>query len=827
MNYKFSEISQIIEAEKTRLLQDGSIYFILTDSRKVFLNEGTMFVAISSKKNNGHKYIEEVYKKGIRNFLVEFSSFLVDECEKYPKANFLFVQNSLKALQKIAAFHRQRFNIPLVAITGSNGKTMAKEWLHQALQPFGQITKSPKSYNSQLGVPLSLLLIDDNTDLAIIEAGISMMNEMEKLQEIIQPSIGIITNIGDAHQENFISYEQKANEKLKLFKNCHTVFFPADNAFIEKNIRTLLEEGKTKFYKWSIINKTADLFIQRIIKSNTSTNIIGVFENQIKEILIPFTDQASIENCILVWLFLLWRKMDDMKIYESMLSLTPIEMRLELLEGIGNCTLINDCYNADLYSLQIALDFLEQQKQHDAKTLIMSDLSHGEKDEASFYQYVSNIIQKAQVNKFVGVGGSLVRNSDFFRVFHEASFYHEASDLLNNISQEKFKNQTILIKGSRSFAFEKISSVLQKKTHRTVLEINLTAIEHNLNYYKSLIKPETKLMAMVKAFCYGSGTFEIANLLQHLQVDYLAVAYPDEGLELRKTGTQLPIMVMSPEVDAFELMIENNLEPEIHSFEVLQSFLCFARKNSCWHFPVHIKIDTGMHRLGFEEFEIEEMLNQICQDETLEIKSIFSHLAGSDDSALDYFTHLQIEKFTHICEIIETRLERKVIKHILNSAGIERFANAQWDMVRLGIGLYGISALNHQKLKNISSLKTRVIQIRKTSKDETIGYNRKGIVQRDSIIATISIGYADGLSRKLGNGKGKVIINGKTAPIIGNICMDMCMVDVTDMDVRIGDVAILFGDELPVSEVAKALDTIAYEVLTGVSQRVKKLYFME
>ncbi len=747
----------------------------------------------------------------------------------FPNANFIKVQEPLDALQKLAAHHRSQFDIPVVAITGSNGKTIVKEWLYQLLREDFHIVRSPKSYNSQIGVPLSVWEMRENNNLAIFEAGISEPNEMHKLEAIIRPDTGIFTNIGSAHDENFENFAQKTTEKLRLFAHCKNLIYCKDYLIINEQIAKadFLPEN-IRYFTWSRRLKS-DLQIGRVSKDNGETEIQGIFNNKFIEIRIPFTDDASIENAIQCWAYLLFTGMSPDVISERMLLLSPVAMRLEMKGGINNCSIINDSYNSDFGSLTIALDFLNQQKQHPKRTLILSDILQSGKDEKSLYRDVADLLQKKNVSRLVGIGPAIGRQKEMFT--GETHFYASTDEFLRDYHTGFFNNETILLKGARPFGFERISKVLQQKAHETVLEINLNAVVHNLNYYRSRLKPETKLMVMVKAFSYGSGSFEMANILQFHHAEYLAVAYADEGVELRKTGITLPIMVMNPEEQSFDSMIDFKLEPEIYNFRILQLFSDVARRKlkPGESFPVHLKLDTGMNRLGFEHDDINELVVRMRNHKHLGIASVFSHLAASDEAAHDGFTKQQVEQFTVMANEIIRHFQYPILRHILNSAGVIRFPEWQFDMVRLGIGLHGIAATMHEQkqLQFVATLRTTISQIKTVKAGDTIGYSRRGKLTRDSVIATVAIGYADGLNRKLGNGVGKMIVNGKSCPIVGSVCMDMTMLDITNVEAREGDEVIVFGNDYTIIDMARDLGTIPYEVLTSVSQRVKRIYFHE
>jgi len=827
MNYKISDISSIINGnihgnEKSNV----EIKNLLIDSRKLSTAETSLFFAIKGERHDGHSYIAELYDKGVHHFIV---SALPEKIDHFQQATFILVNDTLLALQTLCAHHRKLFHIPIIGITGSNGKTIVKEWLYQLMREDKNIVRSPKSFNSQVGVPLSVWQINEEHNLGIFEAGISMPNEMKALEKIIQPTIGLLTNIGQAHDENFENQNQKVKEKLKLFTKTEALIYCKDYLSVHNYIQEDKTYQSVKTFSWS--KKTrADLLIGRITKTTADTEIQGIYKNDFIRIHIPFTDEASIENAIHCWAMMLYLGYENEVIAERMKFLSPVAMRLELKEGINNCSIINDSYNSDLGSLSIALDFLNQQKQHPKKTLILSDILQSGRNDEALYKDVAELIHKKGIARLVGIGEAISSQANQFNI--EKTFFKSTNDFLQQYNNSFFRDETILLKGARAFGFEAISKVIQQKAHETVLEINLNSIVHNLNYFRSKIKADTKIMAMVKAFSYGSGSFEIANILQFHRVDYLAVAYADEGIELRKAGITMPIMVMNPEEQSYDAMIQYNLEPEIYSFRVLNLFEETVKRSELKNsqpIAIHIKLDTGMHRLGFEENDINELIVRIKNNKNLSIKSIFSHLAASDEPEHDDFTWLQIKKFNTMSEQIKSHFTHPILKHILNSAGIARFPDAQFEMVRLGIGLYGIGANTTEQiqLQNVSTLKTSISQIKNIPANETIGYSRKGVATRDMQIATVPIGYADGLSRKLSNGKGKMIVKGQVAPIVGNVCMDMCMIDITDIKANENDEVIVFGDALPITKVANDVGTIPYEVLTNVSRRVKRVYYQE
>lgn len=817
-SYLINKIAKTLDA-KLILRKPFYISQIFTDSRSVINPENSLFIAIKGVHHNGHNFIEELYKKDIRNFLISENEIISN---KLNDANFIVVKNTVDALQKLVASHRRKFNIPIIGITGSNGKTIIKDWLSQILGEDKVITKSPKSYNSQIGVPLSVWQLNENSQIGIFEAGISQPGEMQNLQRIIQPKIGIITNIGNAHQENFENIREKIREKLLLFQSCNTLIYCKDHKNIQQEIYNSALLERTKFFTWAL-KQNADLEISEIKKEEQKTIISGNYRENKITISIPFTDNASIENAIHVWAMLLNLNYDNEIIAKRMKQLAPVAMRLELKQGINNCTIINDSYNSDIESLTIALDYLNQQNQHPVKTLIISDILQSGLQPEILYNEVSKLIKHKNVSKLIGIGENITKQKSKFDI--PSDFFDSTDEFISHLRKTSFSDESILIKGARKFEFEKISDLLQEKAHRTVLEINLDALTHNLNYFRNKLSENTKIMIMVKAFSYGSGSFEIANLLEHHRVDYLGVAFADEGITLRKAGISLPILVLNPEQQAMASMVDYNLEPEIYSFSSLKSFILVLKSKNIKSYPVHIKIDTGMHRLGFLPNEINKLIETLLNSDLL-VKSVFSHLTSADEDYEDEFTKHQFKVFEKVKSEFENSFKEGILFHILNSAGIERFPDNQYNMVRLGIGLYGIS-VGEKGLKNVSTLKTQILQIKTLSKDESIGYNRKGKLTRESKIAIIPIGYADGLSRLLSNGNGYVIVNGHKAPFIGNICMDMCMIDLTNIKAKEGNTVIVFGEENPVSQLAKRLHTIPYEIFTNISQRVKRIYFHE
>ncbi len=825
--YTIQEVASIVKGEFTHRGIETCITELLVDSRQLLHPKETLFFAIKTNKGNGHKYILELYNKGVRNFIVTEIHTL--NLSLLAEANIIQLANSLSALQKLASHHRKQFTYPVIGITGSNGKTIVKEWLYHVLEKSYSIIRSPKSYNSQIGVPLSVWQMTDDYNLAIFEAGISEVGEMDKLREIIHPEIGIFTNIGEAHSDGFISQPQKAGEKMGLFTQVKTLIYSSDYGKISNAIGRSGLQKRIKILDWSRKNE-AVIKILQVKKKEKYTSITAIYlENKIT-IDIPYLDEASIENSIQVLSVALLLGIKNELIISRMKGLPPIAMRLEMKEGINHCMIINDSYNSDTKSITIALDFLNQQFSKKDKTLILSDILQSRESEYELYQYIAGLISEKDIKRIIGIGPALTRQQKSFTDISVSSFYQSTDEFLTDFNASEYRDEGILIKGSRIFEFERISKVLQQKAHQTVLEINLHSLIENLNYFRSKLLPDTKIMVMVKAFSYGSGSFEIANILEYHNVDYLCVAYTDEGVELRRAGIKLPIIVMNPEEEAFDQILQYNLEPEIYSFRILKQFnKAIDGYSHDIKGKIHLKLDTGMHRLGFLEKDMGNLIKELQQSHRLRVVSVFSHLAAADDPQEDQFTRNQYQQLNAMATHLETALNYTFLKHILNSAGISRFPEAQMDMVRLGIGLYGVEHLEEEKgkLQNVSSLKTIISQIKEVPKGETVGYNRSFKAPEKMRIAIVPVGYADGLRRNLSNGKGRLYIHGKAAPIIGKICMDMCMLDIRNISCKEGDQVIIFGENHPITELAKHAETIPYEILTGISKRVKRVYFQE
>lgn len=832
--YSIRHIAGIVQGKLTEGNSNTHIEYLLTDSRKLIQASSSLFFALDGLRRSGESFIDDLYYKGVRNF-VAHTSF---NTSNYPEANFIAVDHVLQALQALTAYHRTKFNIPVIGITGSNGKTIVKEWLNVLLKNEYAVVRSPKSYNSQIGVPLSVWEIDEKHTLGIFEAGISMPGEMTALQKIIQPTIGVLTHIGDAHNENFGSISEKIQEKLQLFTGVNWMVANGNDELVKSSI---IKNGVNAFF-WGE-GDDCHIKVIQIKKHQAHSTVTLQFNTRLPllhlpkvdytafTVAVPFTDDASIENAITCCSVLIGLGYSSHIIAERIPELKPVGMRLEMKKGINNCSIINDSYIADLSSLYIALDFLEQQKQHVSRTVILSDFLETGIEPGQLYPEIATALQQKKVTRFIGIGSHLKNFAPVFEaICPNSSFYNSTEAYLTAFHSNTFRDETVLIKGARVFSFERISALLEQKAHQTVLEINLNAIIHNLRQYQQLLQPSTKTMAMVKAFSYGSGSYEIANILQFHKVDYLAVAYADEGIELRKAGIALPIMVMNPEENSFAAITEHYLEPEIFSFSLLQRFLQHVQEEGLKHYPVHIKIDTGMHRLGFEPSEIATLAEIIKNNNSVSIQSAFSHLAASEDSSLDAFTMQQAAAFQQVCAQLKTALSVNFLQHIANSAAIIRHKQLHFDMVRLGIGLYGVdSAATHLlNLKEVATLKTTIAQIKNIKAGETVGYSRKGVVKKDSTIATIRIGYADGYRRSLGNGTAYVLVHGRKAPVIGNIAMDMTMIDITGIaGVQEDDDVIVFGENLPVTQLAEWAQTIPYEIMTGISQRVPRVYFEE
>ena len=831
MKYSIEKVTTLIGARRIGEA-DAQIGWLLTDSRSLCFPEETLFFALRSARNDGHRYIDDLYRRGVRNFVVDakgIQEHYAEGTNGMKDANFLIVPSPLAALQRLAERHRDEFNLPIVGITGSNGKTMVKEWLYQLLLPSQKIVRSPRSYNSQIGVPLSVWLLNEQTEVGIFEAGISQPGEMFALRDIIQPTIGVLTTLGPAHQENFRSMEEKCMEKLELMHDTEAMVYPSDNDIVSRCIRRMNYKGEK--ISWSMCDEQAAFFVKEVKSLNAEltiprSQITYIWQGEENCYTIPFIDEASIENSITCAAVALHMGLNPSQLADRMPKLEPVAMRLEVKQGQRGCVIINDSYNSDVNSLDIALDFMNR-REAAKKTLVLSDIYQTGTTPEALYTQVSELAVKRGIDKFIGIGPEISAQADKIQIADKAFF----ADVPHFLSSEAFvglRNELILLKGARNFGFDLITEQLEQKVHETILEVNLNAVVENLNYYRSFLKPETKMVCMIKADGYGAGAVEIAKTLQDHRVDYLAVAVADEGVILRKAGITANIMIMNPEMTAFKTMFDYDLEPEVYSFRLLDALIKAARKEGITGWPVHIKFDTGMHRLGFDPVDdIFKLIDRLKHQNAIIPRSVFSHFVGSDSDGFDEFSAKQFALFQEGSEKLQAAFSHHILRHMDNSAGIEHFPERQMDMCRLGLGLYGVDPRDNRILHTVSTLKTTILQMRHVPKGETVGYSRKGTIERDSVIAAIPIGYADGLNRHLGNRHCYCLVNGQKAEYVGNICMDVAMIDVTDIPCQEGNQVEIFGENLPVTVLSDTLDTIPYEVLTGVSNRVKRVYFQD
>jgi alanine racemase len=830
MKYSIEKVTTLIGARRIGEA-DAQIGWLLTDSRSLCFPEETLFFALRSSRNDGHRYIADLYRRGVRNFVVESKSLTthLPSLDSYQNANFLIVPSPLAALQRLAERHRDEFDVPIVGITGSNGKTMVKEWLYQLLLPSQKIVRSPRSYNSQIGVPLSVWLLNEQTEVGIFEAGISQPGEMFALRDIIQPTIGVLTTLGPAHQENFRSMEEKCMEKLELMHDTEAMVYCSDNDIVSRCIRRMDYKGEK--ISWSMCDDQAALFVKEVkqlstINSQLSTQITYIWQQEENCYTIPFIDEASIENSITCVAVALYMGLTPSQIATRMPKLEPVAMRLEVKQGQRGCVLINDSYNSDINSLDIALDFMNR-REASKKTLVLSDIFQTGSTPEALYAQVSELAVKRGIDKFIGIGPELTAQVDKIQIADKA-FFADVPHFLSSEAFSALRNELILLKGARPFGFDQITEQLEQKVHETILEVNLNAVVENLNYYRSFLKPDTKMVCMIKADAYGAGAVEIAKTLQDQRVDYLAVAVADEGVTLRKAGITANIMIMNPEMTAFKTMFDYDLEPEVYSFRLMDALIKAARKEGITGWPVHIKFDTGMHRLGFDPVDdIFKLVDRLKHQTAIIPRSVFSHFVGSDSDGFDEFSAKQFTLFKEGSDQLQAAFSHHILRHMDNSAGIEHFPERQMDMCRLGIGLYGVDPRDNRILHTVSTLKTTILQLRHVPAGETVGYSRKGKIERDSVIAAIPIGYADGLNRHLGNRHCYCLVKGQKAEYVGNICMDVAMIDVTDIPCVEGDQVEIFGENLPVTVLSDTLETIPYEVLTGVSNRVKRVYFQD
>ena len=823
MFYSLEKVTALIGARRFGNAE-ARIDWLLTDSRSLAFPETTLFFALRTPVGDGHKYIPDLYRRGVRNFVV---GTVPDNYETdYPDANFLRVLSPLKALQRLAERHREEYVLPVIGITGSNGKTVVKEWIYQLLMLSMNVTRSPRSYNSQVGVPLSVWLLDERSRIGVFEAGISQPGEMQALRAIIQPTIGVMTNIGPAHQENFSTIQEKCHEKLLLFKDAKVLIYNADEPVVAESVHDFGFGGQ--LFGWSRKDENATVFVRAIEPTEDGkTRIAYFFNGTAAEYTLPFADEASIQNSITALCVCLYLGLTPADIARRMALLEPVAMRLEVVQGVRGCTLINDAYNSDAAALDIALDFMNRRAKEQAakgRTLILSDIFQTGIPAEELYAKVAEMLKSRGVERLIGVGPAISAAHTLFSI--TKSFYPTSEALLESGELDTIHDEIILLKGARNFGFEQIAKALSLRVHETTLDVNLEAIAENLHFYRSFMKPETKLTCMVKASAYGAGSVEIAKTLQERGVDYLAVAVADEGAELRRAGITAGIIVMNPEMSAFGTLFEYELEPEIYSFNLLDALIRAARRQGITDFPVHLKLDTGMHRLGFNpKTDIPVLIDRLSHQRALIPRSVFSHFVGADSDGFDEFSEKQFKLFDEASRTLQAAFPHKILRHICNSAGIERFPERHLDMVRLGLGLYGIDPIDNRVLHNVATLRTTILQIRDVPAGDSIGYSRKTVLDRPSRIAAIPIGYADGLNRHLGNRRGYCLVNGQKADYVGNICMDVCMIDVTDIPCREGDSVEIFGDALPVTVLSDLLGTIPYEVLTSVSNRVKRVYF--
>lgn len=814
MKYTLAEIARAVGGELTGT--DMTVDRVMSDSRGVIDSDRSLFIALVGANHDGHDYIGELYGRGVRAFMV--SKPVIPE--DFPQAGFIVINDTLNALQVLAAYHRNHFKGKVVAITGSNGKTVTKEWIAQLCPENIRLFRSPRSYNSQIGVPLSILMLNGDEQIAVIEAGISQPGEMAKLAAIIRPEIGIITNIGPAHQENFAGTGEKLAEKVGLFKNCNTIIYNSDMELIDTEIKKDYPEKRL----FTLGRTGAGIAV--VPDESEYVRIRFGSGSKVYNFQLPFSDNVSVENAMQALSLYVVLGFEPKDIIPKLSQLQPVAMRLELREGTGGSKIINDSYNADINSLSVALDYLKSVAGNQKKVLILSDIFQTGLTTRELYGEVARLIEKNGIDHLIGIGDNISSCRDMFSC--RKDFFTTTGSFISSLNRADFADKSILIKGSRPFQFEKISRCLEKQIHTTVLEVNLDAMIHNLNHARGKLRPGVKMMAMVKALSYGSGAFEVAAMLQHQRVDYLAVAFADEGVALREAGITMPIVVLNADSWSFGTMIDYRLEPEIYSFASLQMFVSELNHHGEQNYPIHISLDTGMHRLGFIEEEMDRLIYLVRNDDAVNIHSVFTHFAVSDEPAQDEFTRGQIALFDRMSnKICAAFPDRKIIRHTANTAGIERFPEAQYDMVRLGIGLYGVSSFEQEQLQLVSTLKSRIVQIKHLKAGDTVGYGRHGIITGDTTIATVPMGYADGLDRRLSNGAWSFNVNGKPAPIIGNICMDTCMINVTGIDVKEGDEVVIFGETPTAVEMAEKLGTIPYEIFTSVSARVKRVYLKE
>ena len=835
MSYTIEQISQMTGARRVGQV-DAEVDWLLTDSRSLAFPETTLFFALTTRRDSGARYLPELTARGVRNFVLSQPDYVrllrgewtVGTCP-LSALNLLVVDDPLRSLQRLAQRHRGRFSIPVIGVTGSNGKTVVKEWLHQLLSPDRMVVRSPRSYNSQIGVPLSVWQMRADTDVAIIEAGISEPGEMRALQAIIQPTIGILTHIGGAHQENFSSLQDKCMEKLSLMKGCEVIIYNGDDEFVSRCVaRAMLT---TREVAWSRRDPERPLYINKVVQEGDHTLIGYRYLGMAGQYRLPFVDEASIENSLHCLATCLYLSLPLEVINQRMEQLESVAMRLEVKEGKNGCLIINDSYNSDLASLDIALDFLCRRMATEGtgekSALILSDLLETGQPTNRLYRQVAQLVSSRGIDRIIGVGHEISSCADLFGM--ERAFYPDTASLLADLETGRLRleRERVLIKGARRFGFDALTDLLVQKVHETILEVNLSALVANLNHYRSFLRPDTRMVCMIKASAYGAGAVEVARTLQEHRVDYLAVAVADEGADLRRAGITANILIMNPEMSAFKTLFDYRLEPEVYSFHLLEALIRAAEREGIAHLPIHVKLDTGMHRLGFAPADMPRLIDRLRRQDAVIVRSVFSHFVGSDGAEFDAFTRQQADTFIQAARVLQDAFPHRILRHICNSAGIERFPEYQMEMVRLGLGLYGIRPQDNTIIYNVSTLRTTILQIRDVPGEDTVGYSRRGRLRRTSRIAAIPIGYADGLDRHLGNGRCYCLVGGQKAPYVGNICMDVCMIDVTDIACQEGDTVEIFGDHLPVTVLSDALGTIPYEVLTGISTRVKRVFYQD
>ena len=829
MNYSITEICNVLEVTGGRIIdEDAIVSQLLTDSRSLTAPEETIFFALRTEAGDGHNFIPDLYEKGVRNYVVASDYYPLPECSG---ANYIAVESPLDALQALATYHRRRFReLPIIGITGSRGKTTVKEWLYQLLKDDYRIVRSPRSYNSQIGVPLSLWDIDNNTDLAIIEAGISTTGEMDNLQAMIRPTVGIITNLGSDHNDGFASMEQKAQEKAKILNNCECIVYCADDPLVTHTIAPLVESDVAIAMSWSRNHCPAPLQIDGSESSLNTTTLHYTYDDVQDTVTIPFTADRDLDNAITCLAVLLHLGLDHATIAERMAALTPVGTRLNVIEGVNNCTIIVDSYTSDYNSLTPALNFMTRRAGNLPCTVVLSDLSTESFSKDELYIRVCDLLKTKRVNRLIGIGKDMCRYRDCFAELPQSHFYNDTQDFINDFAKGDFDDETILIKGDPSFGFSQIINLLEAKQHITVMEVDLNALAHNFKFFKSLIKPSTKTIGMVKASGYGAGSYEIAKTLQDCGCDYLAVAVQDEGVDLRKASITMPIIVLNPNGVNYKAMFQHRLEPELYNLDMAQALIKEGRKYGVHGFPVHIKIDSGMHRLGFTLEQLPELIALLKSQDVIVPASVFTHLSVADETDQDAYTQAQFDYFEKCSGQVQQSFDHPIMRHALNTSGIVRFPERQYDMVRIGIGLYGIRTLfdgSEDTLKPVSALRSIIISIKEWPAGTTVGYGRCGKLERDSVIATVNIGYADGFDRHFGNGHVSMWVNGKMCPTVGNVCMDAVMIDVTDVPCQVGDTVEIFGEHVPVEQLSEARKTIPYEILTSISPRVKRVYYRE